>query len=120
MVVAALTLLEALAVLVYAVSYLLQLSSDGELNLGGRIFMVVLCVAAAIWQGSVSINFLKAKAFTRAPIIVWQLFQIILSFSFMSTQFAGIAIAAILVAGVTVVMLFAPATTAYLGDRPTR
>ncbi|WP_404290357.1 hypothetical protein [Glutamicibacter arilaitensis] len=116
--VAALTMLEAVAVLVYAVNYLLHLSDAGDLNMGGRIFMLVLCIAAGAWQASVSINFYKGKAFTRAPIIVWQLFQLILSFSFIQGPFRGIAIAAIVIAGIIVVMLFAPKTTEFLGDRP--
>lgn len=116
--VAALTMLEAIAVLVYAANYLLHLSDEGNLNMGGRIFMLVLCLAAGAWQVSVSLNFFKGKAFTRAPIIVWQLFQLILSFSFMQGPFNGVAIAAIVVAAVTIVMLFAPKTTAFLGDRP--
>lgn len=111
-------MLEAIAVLVYAANYLLHLSDEGNLNMGGRIFMLVLCVAAGAWQVSVSLNFFKGRAFTRAPIIVWQLFQLILSFSFMQGPFVGVAIAAIVVAAVTIVMLFAPKTTAFLGDRP--
>ncbi|MGO2053446.1 hypothetical protein ACT3UD_13685 [Glutamicibacter sp. 287] len=116
--VSALTMLEAVAVLVYAVNYLMHLADAGDLNMGGRIFMLVLCFAAGAWQISVSFNFFKGKAFTRAPIIVWQLFQLILSFSFLQGPFSGIAIAAIVIAGIIVVMLFAPKTTVFLGDRP--
>jgi len=120
-IVAALVMLEALAVMGYAISYLGNLSSDGVVNVGGQIFMLGLCLVAAVWQGSVAVNFFKGKAFTRAPIIVWQLFQIILSVSFLSSDVAMVkiaAFAAIAIAGVSVVLLFAPKTTAYLGDRP--
>lgn len=111
-------MVEAVAVLIYAANYLLHIADSGVLNMGGRIFMLVLCLAAGIWQLSVSVNFFKGKAFTRAPIIVWQLFQLILSFSFLQGPFMSIAILAIVLAAVTVVMLFAPKTTGFLGDRP--
>ncbi|KUM32358.1 hypothetical protein AQ436_04530 [Arthrobacter sp. EpRS66] len=122
-IVAALVMLEALAVLGYAISYLGNLSSSGVVNVGGQIFMLVLCLLLAIWQGSVAINFFKGKAFTRAPIIVWQLFQLILSVSFLSSDIAMVkigAVVSILVAGASIVLLFAPKTTAYLGDRPSQ
>lgn len=116
-------MIEAVAVLIYAVSYLANLTVDGTVNIGGQIFMLILCLFVAVWQGSVAINFYKGKAFTRAPIIVWQLFQLILSISFLSTDILLVKLAAVLamvIAGVCIVMLFAPKTTAFLGDRPTR
>lgn len=122
-VVAAMVMIEAVAVLIYAVSYLANLTVDGTVNIGGQIFMLILCLFVAVWQGSVAINFYKGKAFTRAPIIVWQLFQLILSISFLSTDILLVKLAAVLamvIAGVCIVMLFAPKTTAFLGDRPTR
>ena len=122
-VVAALVLIEALATLAYAISYMLNLDANGTVNMGGQLFMLALCLLLAVWHGSVAINFFKGKAFTRAPITVWQLFQLILSVSFLSSDIPMVTAAAVLsivIAGTTVVMLFAPKTTAYLGDRPNR
>ena len=122
-VVAALILIEALATLAYAISYMLNLDANGTVNMGGQLFMLALCLLLAVWHGSVAINFFKGKAFTRAPIIVWQLFQLILSVSFLSSDIPMVTAAAVLsivIAGTTVVMLFAPKTTAFLGDRPNR
>lgn len=122
-VVAALVLIEALATLAYAISYMLNLDANGTVNIGGQLFMLALCLLLAVWHGSVAINFFKGKAFTRAPIIVWQLFQLILSVSFLSSDIPMVTAAAVLsivIAGTTVVMLFAPKTTAFLGDRPNR
>lgn len=85
--------------------------------------MVILCGLLAVWQGSVSINFFKGKAFTRAPIILWQLFQLILAVGILKSDLALVvvgAVVAIVVAGVSMVLLFAPKTTEFLGDRPTR
>ena len=122
-VVAALVLIEALATLAYAISYMLNLDANGTVNMGGQLFMLALCLLLAVWHGSVAVNFFKGKAFTRAPIIVWQLFQLILSVSFLSSDIPMVTAAAVLsivIAGTTVVMLFAPKTTAFLGDRPNR
>lgn len=122
-VVAALVLIEALATLAYAISYMLNLDANGTVNMGGQLFMLALCLLLAVWHGSVAINFFKGKAFTRAPIIVWQLFQLILSVSFLSSDIPMVTAAGVLsivIAGTTVVMLFAPKTTAFLGDRPNR
>lgn len=120
MVVAALVLIEALAVLGYAVYYLMHLGDAGELNIGGRIFMLVLCVGAAAWQLSVAVNFFRGRAWTRAAIIVWQLFQVIMAVTYLQTSMFVIALVALLIAGGALILLFAPATTAYLGDRPQR
>ena len=119
-IVAAITAVEALAVLAYAIGYLASIGSEGVVNLAGRIFMVVLCVLLGIWQASVAVNFYRGRAYTRAPIIVWQLFQLILSFSFMAAPYTAVAIIAIVLAAAGVLMLFAPRTTAFLGDRPAR
>lgn len=119
--VSVLVLVEALAVLAYAVNYAIHIPDEGTVNAGGRIFMLGLCLLLAGWQGSVAVNFFKGKAFTRAPIVVWQLFQLILSVSFLKSDIPFVtigAIASLLVAGAIVVFLFAPRTTQFLGDRP--
>lgn len=119
--VSALVLVEALAVLAYAVNYAIHIPDEGTVNAGGRIFMLGLCLLLAVWQGSVAVNFFKGKAFTRAPIVVWQLFQLILSVSFLKSDLPVVttgAVASLLVAGAIVVFLFAPKTTEFLGDRP--
>ena len=121
--VAALVMFEALAVLAYVVNYAFHLTSDGVVNIGGRLFMLALCLFLAIWQGSVAINFFRGRAYTRAPIIVWQLFQLILSVSFFQSDMPIVisaAVLSIIVAGTTVVLLFAPKTTQFLGDRPSQ
>lgn len=122
-VVAGLVLLEALAVLAYTVNYAINIPNEGSLNLGAHLFMLALCLFLAVWQGTVAFSFYKGKAFTRAPIIVWQLFQLILSVSFLKSDIAMVivsAIISIIVAGAIVVFLFAPKTTQFLGDRPQR
>lgn len=116
-VVAALVFIEALAVLGYGINYLGHLTEPGALNMGGRIFMVLLCLAGALWQGWVAFSFYKGRAWTRAAIVAWQLFQVILATTYFQTALVGLAVVAFFVAAAALLLLFAPQTTAFLGDR---
>ena len=117
--VAALVLLEAVAVLAYGINYLMHINDPGVLNMSGRIFMVVLCLAAGVWQGWVAFSFFKGRAWTRAAIVAWQMFQVILATTYFQTELIGAAVAEFFVAAIALVLLFAPQTTAFLGDRKT-
>lgn len=116
-IVAALVLVEALAVLAYGVNYLIHITDPGVLTMPGRIFMVVLCLAGGIWQGWVAYSFFQGRAWTRAAIVAWQLFQVILATSYFQTELVGLAVLAFFVAAGALILLFAPQTTAFLGDR---
>ncbi|WP_054821959.1 hypothetical protein [Arthrobacter sp. JCM 19049] len=98
--VAALVLLEAVAVLAYGINYLMHINDPGVLNMSGRIFMVVLCLAAGVWQGWVAFSFFKGRAWTRAAIVAWQLFQVILATTYFQTELIGAAVAAFFVAAI--------------------
>lgn len=119
-VVAALVLLEALAVLAYGVYYLVNIGAPGVLTLPGRIFMVLLCLGAAAWQTWVATSFHRGRAWTRAAIVAWQLFQVILATTYFQTELVGLAVLAFFAAAGALILLFAPQTTAFLGDRKTR
>lgn len=108
---------EALAVLAYGINYLIHISDPGALNMPGRIFMVGLCFAGALWQGWVAFSFFQGRAWTRAPIVAWQLFQVILATTYFQTDLIGLAVLAFFIAAGTLLLLFAPQTTAFLGDR---
>lgn len=116
-VVAALVMVEALAVLAYGINYLVHITEPGILTMPGRIFMVVLCLAAALWQGWVAYSFFAGRAWTRAAIVAWQLFQVILATSYFQTPLVGLAVLAFFVAAGALILLFSPKTTAFLGDR---
>ncbi|MCW4466994.1 hypothetical protein OK351_16025 [Glutamicibacter sp. MNS18] len=119
-VVAALVLVEALAVLAYGINYLIHITDPGVLTMPGRIFMLVLCLAAAVWQGWVAYSFYRGRAWTRAAIVAWQLFQVILATTYFQTELIGVAVLAFFVAAGVLILLFAPQTTAFLGDRKSR
>lgn len=114
----ALMVLEGAAVLFYGVTYAMQLADAGVLGMGARLFMLVLILAAGIWQLTVAHFFFRGKAWTRAAALFWQLFQIILAIPYFQTDTWLMAWLWLIPAAAVVVLLFDPRTTAFLGDRP--
>lgn len=114
-----LLVLEGLAVLAYALTYALSLGQAGELGMGARIFMLVLIIAAGAWQLLVAHHFFRARPWTRAAALMWQIFQIILAIPYFQSGDAVVAWLWLVPAALIVVLLFDPRTTAFLGDRPT-
>lgn len=118
LVISALLVLEGMAVLLYALTYALQLGRPEVLGLSARIFMLVLVAAAGAWQLLVAHHFFRARAWTRAAALVWQVFQIILAIPYFQSGDALVAWLWLLPAAIIIVLLFDPRTTAFLGDRP--
>lgn len=121
-VVSVLLLLESLATLGAAVWYATTLSGDGPVSLGGRIFMLVLIIAASVWQANVAMHVFRGHAWTRAAAIVWQVFQVIFAVSFLGAGGFGLAlgVALLVPAAAIIVLTFDPRATAYFGDRVPR
>ncbi len=114
-----LLVLEGLAVLFfYALTYAMALGQPGELGMGARIFMLVLITAAGAWQLWVAHHFFRARAWTRAAVLVWQVFQIILALQIAMPVDVLMAWLWLVPAALILVLLFDPRTTAFLGDRP--
>lgn len=118
MLICALLVLEGAAVLFYGLSYALQLGDAGALGMGARLFMLVLILAAGVWQLLVAHFFFRGRAWTRAAALFWQVFQIILAFPYFQTGDALMAWLWLVPAAVVMVLLFDPRTTGFLGDRP--
>ena len=116
--ISALLVLEGAAVLAYGVGYAMQLGAPGTLGLGARLFMLALVLAAGAWQLLVAHFFFRGRAWTRAAVLVWQVFQIILAFQFVMPGNALMAWLWLVPAAVVTVLLFDPRTTGFLGDRP--
>lgn len=116
--ISALLVLEGLAVLAYGINYASQLGDVGVLNLGARLFMLVIILIGGIWQLTVAHFFFRGKAWTRAAALFWQLFQIILAIPYLQTEASLFAWVWLLSAAIIVVFLFDPRTTGFLGDRP--
>lgn len=119
LVISALLAVEGLAVLAYALAYAMQLGEAGVLGMGARIFMLMLIIAAGAWQLFVAYSFFRARAWTRAAALMWQVFQIILAIPYFQTGDALMAWLWLVPAALIIVLLFDPRTTAFLGDRPT-
>lgn len=115
--ISALLVIEGLAVLAYAFTYALQLGEAGPLGMGARIFMLVLIIVGGVWQLLVAHHFFRARAWTRAAALMWQIFQIILAIPYFQTD-PAMAWLWLVPAALIVVLLFDPRTTAFLGDRP--
>ncbi|MFJ6416854.1 hypothetical protein [Paeniglutamicibacter sp. NPDC091659] len=118
LIICALLVLEGAAVLAYGAGYAMQLGDPGALGLGARLFMLVLILGAGAWQLLVAHFFFRARAWTRAAVLVWQVFQIILAFQFVMPGNALMAWLWLVPAAVVTVLLFDPRTTGFLGDRP--
>ncbi|PQZ88600.1 hypothetical protein CQ018_16540 [Arthrobacter sp. MYb227] len=116
--ISAMLVLEGLAVLAYGLSYAMHLGDAGVLNLGARLFMLVIIFVGGIWQLTVAHFFFRGKAWTRAAALFWQLFQIILAIPYLQTEAAPWAWIWLIPAAIIVILLFDPRTTAFLGDRP--
>lgn len=116
--ISAVLVLEGAAVLAYGVSYAVQLGDAGLLGLGARLFMLVLILAAGLWQLAVAHFFFRGRAWTRAAALFWQVFQIILAIPYFQTDAWVMAWVWLVPAALVMVLLFDPRTTRFLGDRP--
>ncbi|MDR2254613.1 MAG: hypothetical protein LBE25_01175 [Arthrobacter sp.] len=114
--------LEAVIVLWGALNFVFTLRAPGPLNVGGRLFLVVLMVGAAAFAASVAAKHLAGRAWTRAAVVVWQLFQVILSGQFLGGGAPVLGVVLLVPAAVALVLVFAPATRRFLeaDDQPRR
>lgn len=122
--VAGVLVLEAVTVLGIAVLWGLQLTVPGPVGVAGRVFLLALIVGAGAWHLWVALRFWRGQAWTRAAIVVWQVFQIILAVPITSpegtdvTRALGWAVVA--VAAVGIIALFSPAVRQHLSATEAR
>ncbi|RKW70994.1 hypothetical protein [Galactobacter caseinivorans] len=116
-----LVLLEALAVWVVAALQLADLGSPSPITMAGRIFLPVLMVAAGAWQVMVGLKHRAGRAWTRAAVVVWQLFQIILSIQYLvsAPQYGdwlgfAVGLGLFIPGAVALVLVFSPTTRLFL------
>lgn len=118
---AVIAVLEAVAVLVLAAVQLADLGTPSPVSLAGRIFLPVLMIGAGAWQAMVGLKHLAGRAWTRAAVVVWQLFQIIISIQYLVSapqygDWLGFAVGlGLFVPGaVALVLVLSPGTRLYL------
>ncbi|MGO1319408.1 MAG: hypothetical protein ACTII7_04845 [Galactobacter sp.] len=114
-------ILEAVGVLVAAVFAAQAIGQSSSVSVAGRVFLLVLLLLVAVWQGVVAFKHLAGRAWTRSAVVVWQLFQVIVSIYYISNapgvgDWAGLTLGVgmLLVGGVALVTVFSPATRAWL------
>ncbi|GER24008.1 hypothetical protein NCCP1664_25030 [Zafaria cholistanensis] len=112
-----LLVLEGLAVLAAAAWYLLSIGQEGPVNMGGRLFMLFLLLAAGAWQFLVGHFLFRGKAWTRASALAWQVFQVIFAASFFGGGMPLVALGLLVPAAAILLLLFDPKATAFFGDR---
>lgn len=118
---AAIVLVEALAIWVVAVMQLADLGSPSPLTMAGRIFLPVLMIGAGAWQVMVGLKHRAGRAWTRAAVVVWQLFQIILSIQYLvsAPQYGdwlgfAVGLGLFIPGAVALVLVFSPTTRLFL------
>lgn len=114
-------ILESVAVLAAAVFAARAIGQNSPVSVTGRVVLMVLLVLVAVWQGIVAAKHIAGKAWTRSAVVVWQLFQVIVSIYYISNAPAvkdwaglGLGIGMLVVGGVALVTVFAPSTRAWL------
>lgn len=112
--------LEAVAVLYGAITFAMQLGEPGVLTMPGKIFLIVLMLAGAVFAATVAGKHLIGRAWTRSAVVVWQLFQIVISGQYITGGSLPFGLFLLIPAAVALVLVFSPATRLYLeaDDKP--
>lgn len=118
---ALIVLIEALAVIAAAIVQFLDLGSPSPISMAGRIFLPVLLLGVGAWQIMVGAKHWAGRAWTRAAVVVWQLFQIILSIQYLvSAPSVGdwlgflFGVGLFVPGAIALVLVFSPSTRAFL------
>ncbi|GAA3692131.1 hypothetical protein GCM10022377_00560 [Zhihengliuella alba] len=115
---------EALLMLGLAVASLVEITSPGIVGVPGRVFLLAMMLGAGAWQGWVAWKYLTGKAWTRAAIVAWQVFQIILAVPMLdpgngsTTALTGWAL--LVPAAVALLCLFSRSSTEHLAATEAR
>ncbi|MGJ9402433.1 hypothetical protein [Arthrobacter sp. KK5.5] len=119
-VVAALLSIEALAVLAAGVVFGSAFGQSGPVPMTGRIFMLVLILAAGAGLVWVAVNVFRGRPWTRAAALVWQVFQVIFAVPLTGGSTTWLGWALLVPAAAIIILLFDPRATAFFGDRAER
>ncbi|WP_413543718.1 hypothetical protein [Citricoccus nitrophenolicus] len=105
MVLSGILILQALGVLGTAAASVLVIGA-GALNVGAQIFLVVLYVLAAVWIGATGVGVWAGRPWTRAAVVVIELFAVILSISFFSAGNVSTGLVFLLPAAAALLLMF--------------
>lgn len=99
-------MLEALALLAVAGWFVYNLLTVTPLSMGGAVFTTVLLAAAGIWLLVVGHFFFRGYRWTRAAVLVFQLFAVVLAVPTLQGGVVLPGLALLLPAAVVLVLLF--------------
>ena len=106
-------LLQALGVLWAAVGAVLAIGA-GALSVGAQVFLAVLFLAAALWIGATGVFLWVGRAWTRAAVVVIELFAVILSVSFFSAGNVATGLLFLVPAAFVLLLTFTRGTAEHL------
>lgn len=109
-----------MAVLAAALVFASSLGQPGPVPLSGRVFLLVLILAASAGLGWVALNVFRGRPWTRAAGLVWQIFQVIFAVPLIGGSTTWLGVALLVPAAAIIVLIFDPRATAYFGDRAER
>lgn len=98
--------LMALVMMAVVVLYVLDFTSSSPIPMGGRIFFLLLPLAAGVLAALSGLKILKARRWTRAFIVMWHLFQTILATQILFTLDWPIGLFLIIPAALALVLMF--------------
>lgn len=104
--IAAILVLEALAVAVVAIGFVVSIFGADPLSIGGSVFMAVLLVLVSAGLVALAQRLTAGFRWPRSPSLVVQLFLVILAFPYFSVGNPLIGLLFIVPAAAVVVMLF--------------
>ena len=114
--VAAIVGLQAAALVLSAIMVLAVLG-DGALGVPAQLFLVFLILLGAVWLGAAAWGVKAGKTWTRAAVIVIQLFAVILSIGSLSAGDIRGGLLLLVPAAVVLLLLFTPSVNTHLGQR---
>lgn len=113
-VIAAIVLLEALALLAAAAWYVYELFTATPASFWGAIFTLGLLVVAGVWLLSVGVFLFRGLRWTRAAALVWQLFLLTIAVPTLSAGLVLPGLALLLPPLVVLLLLFDKSVIAFM------
>lgn len=114
--IAALVGLQAAGLIVSAIM-VIALLGEGALGLPAQLFLVFLILLGAVWLGAAAWGVKAGKTWTRAAVIVIELFAVILSIGSLSAGDIRGGVLLLVPAAVVLLLLFTPSVNEHLGQR---
>ncbi len=111
--IAAILVLEAVALLAVAAGFVVTAFSDDALSVGGSVFMAVLLLLVGAGLMALARQLAAGFRWPRSPSLVVQLFLVILAFPYFSIGAPLIGVALLVPAAVVIVTLFSGPVVGY-------